>query len=209
MTAAVTLAVRARRLAACLLTTALTTALTGCSLPANPHLTSPLSTSGPPPGSSPGLSPGSSPGSPPGSSPGALPGTLPDTVSVASGTPVVLRFGDQAVTATLTDTPPSRQFAAMLPLTVQLTDAWGQAKAGPLPRSLTADGGTPVHDPTPGEVYFWPSSALIAVYYDDLGQTVPDPGLVRLGVVKTGLDTLAQAGKRVTVLIEPAAATST
>ncbi|MFI6743951.1 cyclophilin-like fold protein [Nonomuraea sp. NPDC050451] len=171
------LAVRARRrLTACLLTTALTTATpAGCSLPANPHLTSPLAASGP------------------------SPGTLP-------GTPVVLRLGDQAVTVTLTDTPPSRQFAAMLPLTVQLTDAWGQAKAGPLPRSLTADGGTPVHDPTPGELYFWPSSGVIAVYYDDLGQTVPDPGLVRLGVVKTGLDTLAEAGNRITIRIEPAVA---
>ncbi|MDX3102485.1 hypothetical protein ACIBO5_22430 [Nonomuraea angiospora] len=45
------------------------------------------------------------------------------------------------------------------------------------------------------------------MYYDDLGQTVPDPGLVRLGVVKTGLDRLAEAGERVTVRIEPAAAT--
>ncbi|MFF4616151.1 cyclophilin-like fold protein [Nonomuraea jabiensis] len=173
MTDAVPVAVRARRLAACLLTTALVAVLGGCSLPANPHLVRPLS----------------------------------KTASVISGMPVVLWLGDRAVTATLIDTPPSRQFAAMLPLTVQLTDAWGQAKAGPLPRSLTVDGGVPVHDPTPGEVYFRPSNAVIAVYYDDLGQTVPDPGLIRLGVVKTGLDRLAAAGNRVTVRIEPAAAT--
>lgn len=121
--------------------------------------------------------------------------------------PVVMWLGDRAVTATLIDTPPSRQFAAMLPLTVQLADAWGQAKAGPLPRALTADGGVAVHDPIPGEVCFWPTNSVIAIYYDDLGQAVPDPGLIRLGVVKTGLDGLAAAGNRVTVRIEPAAAT--
>ncbi|WP_431930351.1 cyclophilin-like fold protein [Nonomuraea jabiensis] len=169
MTDVVTVAVRARRLAACLLATALVAVLGGCSLPAKAHLSK--------------------------------------TASVILGMPVVLWLGDRAVTATLIDTPPSRQFAAMLPLTVELTDAWGQAKAGPLPRSLTVEGGVPVHDPTPGEVYFWPSNSMIAVYYDDLGQAVPDPGLIRLGVVKTGLDRLAAAGDRVTVRIEPAAAT--
>ncbi|MFD0475298.1 cyclophilin-like fold protein [Nonomuraea thailandensis] len=69
------------------------------------------------------------------------PGTRANTASTAWPIPVVLRFGGQAVTATLTDTPPSRQLAAMLPLTLHLTDAWGQAKAGPLPHPL--DGGTP------------------------------------------------------------------
>ncbi|MFD2352392.1 hypothetical protein ACFSTC_28605 [Nonomuraea ferruginea] len=45
--------------------------------------------------------------------------------------PVVLWLGDQAVT--LIDPPPSRQFAAILALTVRLTDATGldgHAEAG-------------------------------------------------------------------------------
>ena len=49
---------------------------------------------------------------------------------------------------------------------------------------------------------------MIAVYYDDLGQAVPDPGLVRLGVVDTGLDTLADAGRQFTVWIDQTPATS-
>lgn len=121
---------------------------------------------------------------------------------------MVLRFGDHAVTATLIDTPPARQFAAMLPLTLQLKDVWGQAKSGPLPHLLTAEGTTPIHDPTPGEIYFWPQTEVIAIYYDDLGQAVPAPGLVRLGVVDAGLDSLAHAGRQVTVRIDLVAATS-
>ena len=36
---------------------------------------------------------------------------------------------------------------------------------------------------------------MIAIYYDDQASTVPDPGLVHLGVVDTGLDYLADAGQ--------------
>jgi hypothetical protein len=128
--------------------------------------------------------------------------------NAATGMPVVLRFDDHAVAATLTDTLPARQFAAMLPLTVQLNDAWGQAKSGPLPHALTTEGSIPIHDPTPGDIYFWPQTEVIAIYYDDLGQQVPDPGLIRLGVIDNGLDSLAHAGKRFTVRIDLAAASA-
>jgi hypothetical protein len=128
--------------------------------------------------------------------------------SAALPMPVLQRIGDHTIAATLTDTPASRQFAAMLPLSLQMRDVWGQAKSGPLPQLLTVQGGTPVHDPTAGDLYYWPRSGVIAVYYDDLGQAVPDPGLVRLGVVDTGLDSLANAGQRFTVGIHPATATS-
>ncbi|MFI7633955.1 cyclophilin-like fold protein [Nonomuraea sp. NPDC049400] len=178
----VTVAGWTRRLTAALLTASVVAASAGCSLPTDPR-TRPL-----PPSQS-------SPRPPSG------------TASAASGMPVVLRLGDHAVAATLTDTPPSRQLVAMLPLTVQLRDVWGQARAGRLPQTLTVEGGTPIHDPTPGGIYFWPPSGVIAIYYDDLGQAVPDPGLVPLGVVEAGLDRLADADKHATVLIEAAAAT--
>jgi hypothetical protein len=128
------------------------------------------------------------------------------TAGAAAGVRVVLRVGDRAATATLADIPQARQFAAMLPLTVRLTDAWGQAKSGRLPRPLPVEAATTVNDPARGEVYLWPPTAVIAVYYDDFGQTVPDPGLVRLGVIDSGLDHLAEAGSGFEVQIELAAA---
>lgn len=122
--------------------------------------------------------------------------TAPAAPPEASATvPVVLRFGDHVTTAALADTPESQQLAAMLPATVQLKDVWGQAKSGPLPHELTVGGSTPVHDPVPGGIYFWPSTEVIAIYYTDLGQTVPSPGLVRLGAIDTGLDSLAHAAQ--------------
>jgi hypothetical protein len=38
--------------------------------------------------------------------------------------------------------------------------------------------------------------------HDDLGQRVPAPGLVRLGVIDSGLCGIAAAGNHVTVRIE-------
>jgi len=96
----------------------------------------------------------------------------------------------------------------MLPTVVELKDGWGQAKSGRLQYPLTVEGATPVHDPVPGDIYFWPLGDVIAVYYDDLGQAVPDRGLVRLGVVDTGLDSVPGAGRRITVRIDLTTETS-
>jgi len=60
------------------------------------------------------LTPGKSPVVGTTSSPGAL--------SAAAGATVVLRFDDQTGAATLRDTPEARQLAAMLPITVDLTE---------------------------------------------------------------------------------------
>ena len=110
-------------------------------------------------------------------------------------------------TATLDDTPAARKFAAMLPLQLELHDPMGQAKSGPLPRPLDATGVEPVFDPAVGEIYYSAPSGTFAILYDDLGQTIPAPGLVRLGSVDTGMDRIAEAGNRFTVRIDLASYT--
>jgi hypothetical protein len=122
--------------------------------------------------------------------------------SVTPGLPVVLRFGDHAVAATLTETAAATELAAMLPLRLTLSDAWGQAKSGPLPYPVRADGAGRTLRPVRGGIYYWPETAALAVYYDDLGQSVPPPGLIRLGAVDAGLDEIAGAGRQVTVQID-------
>ncbi|MGH3307822.1 MAG: cyclophilin-like fold protein, partial [Nocardioides sp.] len=88
---------------------------------------------------------------------------------------IVLRFGDEFATATLSDTPAAREFAAMLPLQLRLRDPMGQAKSGPLPRPIDAAGGEPVVDPAVGGIYYYSAnSSTFAIFYDDLGQSIPD-----------------------------------
>ena len=55
---------------------------------------------------------------------------------------------------------------------------------------------------TVGQLGYWPPSATVAVVHEDLGQRVPAPGLVRLGVIDSGLSDLAASRNRVTVRIE-------
>jgi hypothetical protein len=115
---------------------------------------------------------------------------------------VVLRFGNETAAGTLADTPASREFAAMLPLELDLRDPMGQAKSGPLPRPLDVSGTEPVFDPAVGQIYYSAPSSTFAIFYADLGQSIPDPGLIRLGTVEAGTDQIADAGNRFTVRID-------
>jgi hypothetical protein len=128
--------------------------------------------------------------------------------SVAPGTRVVLRFGDQNIAATLEETAASRELVAELPLALEFRDAWGQAKSGRLPHSVPVDGAARTLKPAVGGIYYWPDTAALAVYYDDLGQSVPPPGLIHLGRIDTGIDEIADAGRQVTILIDRAPTSS-
>jgi len=47
--------------------------------------------------------------------------------------------------------------------------------------------------------YYSAPSNTFAIFYDDLGQSIPDPGLVRLGTVDSSTDRIAEAGNRLMV----------
>lgn len=122
---------------------------------------------------------------------------------------VLLRVPDGLATVTLDDSPAARAFAARLPLRVSLDDPMGQAKSGQLPSPIDVTGAARVFDPSVGVLYYWAPSHTVAVFYDDLGQSVPAPGLVRLGVVVSGLSAISTSGNDFSVRIEPAAGTVT
>jgi hypothetical protein len=132
--------------------------------------------------------------------------STPDA-SGATGLRIVLRFDRAAVPATLSDTAASRELASLLPLTLDLRDPMGQAKSGRLPVPLNASDVAVVTDPEAGCLYYVPDSQLLAVFYDDLGQAVPTPGLIRLGTVDGDLTAIAAAGNRVWVRVDLADAT--
>ena len=61
----------------------------------------------------------------------------------------------------------------MLPLPLNLHDPMGQAKSGQLPSPIDVTGAEPVFPPRVGELYYWAPSHTVAIFYDDLGQSVP------------------------------------
>jgi hypothetical protein len=129
------------------------------------------------------------------------------TVASASGHAaaaghVLLRVPGGLATLTLDDTPTARAFAAMLPLRLTLHDPMGQAKSGQLPSPIDVTGAQRVFDPRVGELYYWAPSHTVAIFYDDLGQSVPPPGLVRLGTLDSGPTSISTAGNGFPVRIE-------
>jgi hypothetical protein len=115
---------------------------------------------------------------------------------------IELRFGDELATATLAPTPAAREFAAMLPLELYLHDPMGQAKSGQLPRPLDLTDIEPLSNPAVGQLYYWAPSHTFAIFYEDFGHSIPDPGLVRLGAVNSGIDRIADAGNDFTLRID-------
>jgi hypothetical protein len=112
--------------------------------------------------------------------------------------------GEEVATGTLADTPAAREFAATLPVTVEMEDRFGQAKTGRLPEALPDDGADGLLDPSAGHLAYWAPDRMLAVVTTDLGPSVPEPGLVVLGVVDTGLDSFAAATDgRFEMTIEP------
>jgi hypothetical protein len=114
-----------------------------------------------------------------------------------------LIIGDGVATATLDDTAPARDFAAMLPVTISMHDLFGREKPGQLPRQLDIDGARREYRYEVGEIAYWSPGNDIAIFYADDGQAIPQPGLVRLGTIDAGLNVIATAGSDFKMTIEP------
>ena len=106
---------------------------------------------------------------------------------------IQLTVGDQQATATLADNAAARDLLTLLPLTVAMGDLFGREKPGPLPRGLAGDV-EPVFTYRVGQLAYWPPGRDIFVVYDGDGLRVPNPGLIELGTVDSGLDVIAAAG---------------
>ncbi|GAA1521071.1 hypothetical protein GCM10009741_22540 [Kribbella lupini] len=89
-----------------------------------------------------------------------------------------ITIGDEHFQATLDESAASRDLAALLPLTVRMSDHGGVEKTGRLPSPLSLDGQPAGADPAVGDVgYYAPGNDLV-LYYGD--QSYYD-GIVVLG----------------------------
>jgi hypothetical protein len=128
-----------------------------------------------------------------------------EETSDGGNTTVRIRFriGDADATATLHDNETARDFASLLPLTVDMGDLFGREKPGQLPRAL-AEGGEHQFAYQVGDVAYWPPAHDLALFYADDGQrTIPSPGIVVLGTINSGLNEIASAGDDFQMTIEP------
>ena len=106
---------------------------------------------------------------------------------------ISLKVGEKVLSASLVDSPTTRDFVSLLPLTVTMSDLFGREKYGPLPRAIS-DGGNRTRRYEIGDVAYWSPGPDVAVYYRDDGQAIPPPGIIVIGKIDSGVDALNTPG---------------
>lgn len=125
---------------------------------------------------------------------------LAQTRSPAKSLPMTLRItiADTILTARLEAGQAARDFAAQLPLTLELSDYHQTEKIAQLPRKLNLRGEPDGYTPRTGDIAFYAPWGNIALFYQDFGYS---KGLVKLGHITGDLGVLRQPGPY-TALIE-------
>ncbi len=97
--------------------------------------------------------------------------------------------GERTLTAELEDSAAARDFAALLPLDLGLSDYNRTEKIADLPRRLSIDDAPEGFDPVVGDITYYAPWGNLAIFYRDFGYS---RGLVRLGRIKGDLGSLAK-----------------
>jgi hypothetical protein len=101
------------------------------------------------------------------------------------------------LTATLNDTEVARDFAALLPLSLTLTDYAATEKISDLPRRLATAGVPEGVTPSAGDITYYAPWGNLALFYRAFNYS---PGLVKLGRIDSGLEVLQRPGPLTTII---------
>jgi len=110
-----------------------------------------------------------------------------------------LTVDGRSITATLIDSPTTRDFLSLLPLTLTLEDYASTEKIAYLPRKLSQEGAPAGVDPAVGDITYYAPWGNLALFYKDFGYA---KGLIKLGAIDDGAEAFNVPGS-VTVAIEP------
>lgn len=99
----------------------------------------------------------------------------------------------KVIQATLIDSETTRDFVSLLPLTLSMGDLFKREKFARLPRPL-AEGGTRRKTYEVGDLIYWSPGPDLAIYYRHDGESIPDPGIIVIGKVDSGVEALNVSG---------------
>lgn len=109
----------------------------------------------------------------------------------AAITRIYVIVGNESLSATLDDTPAGRDFAALLPLELSLSDYHATEKVADLPRKLNTQSAPASYTPKAGDITYYAPWGNLAIFYKPI-QT--SRGLVRLGAFHGPIDALLKDG---------------
>ncbi len=107
---------------------------------------------------------------------------------------------ERTLTAELENSAAGRDFAALLPLELTLSDYNRTEKIADLPRRLSIEGAPGGIDPEVGDIAYYAPWGNLAIFYRDFGYS---RGLVRLGRLDSGAEALARLDGSVRIEILP------
>ncbi|MDQ4125000.1 MAG: cyclophilin-like fold protein [Actinomycetota bacterium] len=102
---------------------------------------------------------------------------------------ITLASDDTEVTAVLVEGDATRDFLALLPLELTLSDYRETEKVSDLPRRLSTAGAPEGHDPEVGDITYYAPWGNLAIFYEDFEYS---QGLVKLGRLESGVEVLAE-----------------
>ena len=109
---------------------------------------------------------------------------------------VSITMDESTIVAQLDDTPTARSFVALLPLRLPLRDHAATEKVATLPKKLSLEGAPAGADADAYDLAYYAPLGNFVMYYRDPGYF---PGLVRLGRIQMGAETLQSASGTVTI----------
>ena len=107
-----------------------------------------------------------------------------------------IKAGQTVISARLEDSAAARDFAALLPLRLTLKDYASTEKIADLPKALSTEGAPAAITPVAGDITYYAPWGNLALFHRDGHHS---PGLVRLGRIETGAETLGSLEGPVTI----------
>src|SRR2546422_5480771 len=104
-----------------------------------------------------------------------------------------LKITDRTITATLIDSEAARDFVSLLPLTLTMNDLFRREKFAHLPRAISEEEKR-THTYEVGQVVYWSPGPDVAIFYRNDGEKIPNPGIIVIGKVDSGVDVLDVVG---------------
>ncbi len=104
---------------------------------------------------------------------------------------ITLDAGGKTLTATLASSKAAKDFLSLLPLKLTFEDLFGREKFAHLPRPLSEEGKRSRKYEV-GTIAYWPPGPDVAIFYRDDGLEIPAPGIILLGKIESGVETLGE-----------------
>lgn len=106
---------------------------------------------------------------------------------------IQLTANGRTFTARLIDSPAARDFVSLLPLTLTMKDLFKREKFGHLPRAISKEGKRK-DTYSLGDIAYWSPGPDVAIFYRHDGERIPEPGIIVLGKVGSGVEALDVPG---------------